>query len=72
MNAAEADDAVTEAIHHRDEATRILERAKTAAHVANTNLTYAQSHHDAMVAWVEQRERILRELTIASEGGYRP
>lgn len=72
MNATEADDAVTEAIQHREEATRILERAQTAAHVANTNLGFAERHYDAAVRLVADRERVLRELTIAQEGGYRP
>jgi hypothetical protein len=72
MNAADADDAVTEAIEHREEAARILERAKNAAFVAETNLAGAQAHYDAMVAWVGQRERVLRELTIADDGGHQP
>jgi uncharacterized iron-regulated protein len=72
MNAAEADDALTEAETHRDEAARMLERAKSAAHVAERNRESAQNHYDAMVAWVQQRERVVRELTIANDGGYHP
>lgn len=72
MNAADAEDALEEAVEHREEAARILERAKNAAFVASTNLTGAQAHYDAMVAWVGQRERVLRELTIANDGGYQP
>jgi hypothetical protein len=72
MNAADADDAVTEAREHRDEAARMLERAKNTAHVATQNLGYAQAHFDAMDAWVGDRERVLRELTIADDGGHRP
>jgi hypothetical protein len=79
MNAADADDAVTEAREHRDEAFRLLERAdievnraESALFVANSNWDSAQRHYDAMDAWVAQRERVLRELTIADDGGHRP
>jgi hypothetical protein len=72
MNAADADDAVTEAKGYRDEAARMLERAKNAAYVANTNLGFAERHLAAMDAMVAQRERVLRELTIADDGGHRP
>jgi hypothetical protein len=79
MNAAEAEDAVTEAMGHRDEAARLLarfnievERAESALHVATTNRGYAERHFVAMEAMVGQRERVLREVTIADDGGHRP
>lgn len=72
MNVADAEDAVTEAAEHRDEAARLLARAESALFVAETNRDSARSHYVAMVAWVAQRERVLRELTIATEGGYTP
>ena len=79
MNLNEADDALTQAVAMRDEAERIRARAEeqvakaeTRLYVAGTNLGYAQSHYDAMNTMVEQRERVLRELTIAHEGGYQP
>jgi hypothetical protein len=72
MNAADADDALTEAIRYRDEAARILEHTESRLYVATTNRDYAQRHYDAMDAMVGQRERVLRELTIADDGGHRP
>jgi len=72
MNAVEADLALTEAIEARDFAARMLERAKNAAYVANTNLGFAERHFVATEATVAQRERVLRELTIADDGGHRP
>ena len=72
MNAVEADLALTEALVHQAEALRLLERARSAAHVAERNRESAQNHYDAMCAWVGQRERVLRELTIADDGGHRP
>jgi hypothetical protein len=79
MNAADADDAVKEAREHRDEALRILERAdievnraESALYVARSNWNSAVHHLDAMDAWVAQRERVLREATIADDGGYQP
>jgi hypothetical protein len=72
MNAADADDAVTEAIGYRDDAARMLEHAESRLFVATTNRDYAQRHYDAMVAMVGQRERVLRELTIAGDGGFHP
>jgi hypothetical protein len=72
MNAAEADLFLTEALVHQAEALRLLERARSAAHVAERNLESAQNHYDAMCAWVGQRERVLRELTIADQGGFHP
>lgn len=72
MNASEADDSLNEAIQLREQANRLLERAQTAAYVANSNLQSVERHYDAMVALVGQRERVLRELTIAQEGGHRP
>lgn len=72
MNVADAEDAVTEAVEHRDEAARLLARAESALFVAETNRDTARKHYAAMVAWVEQRERVLREITIATEGGYTP
>jgi hypothetical protein len=72
VNAADADDAVTEARKARDEAAITLERAKNAAHVAAQNLGFAERHYAAMDAWVGQRERVLRELTIADDGGFHP
>jgi hypothetical protein len=72
MNAADADDALTEAIGARDFAARMLERAQNSAHVATQNLGFAERHLAAMDEWVAQRERVLRELTIADDGGYHP
>jgi hypothetical protein len=72
MNPVEADDALTEAVGQLEWASRLLERAKNAAYVAETNRGYAERHYDAMVALVAQRERVLREVTIAGEGGYQP
>jgi hypothetical protein len=72
MNAADADDALTEAINAREFAARMLERAQNAAHVATQNLGFAERHLAAMDEWVGQRERVLRELTIADDGGHRP
>jgi hypothetical protein len=72
MNAADADDAVTEAIGYRDDAARILEHCESRLFVATSNRDYAQRHYDAMEAMVAQRERVLRELTIADDGGYQP
>jgi hypothetical protein len=72
VNAADADDALTEAIRYRDEAARMLEHAESRLFVATTNRDYTQRHYDAMVAMVGQRERVLRELTIADDGGHRP
>ena len=72
MNVAEAEDAVTEAVEHRDEAARLLAKAESALFVAERNIASARSHYASMVAWVAQRERVLRELTIATDGGYTP
>lgn len=79
MNVSEADDALTEAIQHREEAVRLferagneLDRAQSALYVAETNRDSAQRHLAAMDAWVADRERVLREATIAQEGGHRP
>jgi hypothetical protein len=72
VNATEAEDAVTEALERQAEALRLLGRARSAAHVAERNLESAQNHYDAMVAWVGQRERVLRELSIADDGGFHP
>jgi hypothetical protein len=72
MNAADADDALAEAIESRDLAARMLERAKNAAYVANTNLGFAERHYAAMDEMVAQRERVLREATIADRGGFHP
>jgi hypothetical protein len=72
MNAADADDAVTEAKGYRDEAAAMLERARNTVYVANTNLGFAERHYEAMDAMVALRERVLRELTIADDGGHRP
>jgi hypothetical protein len=71
MNAADADDALTEAIGARDFAARMLERAQNSAHVATQNLGFAERHLAAMDEWVAQRERVLRELTMADDG-YQP
>lgn len=72
MNAADADQALTEATVHRDEAARLLAKAESALFVAERNCASARSHYASMVAWVAQRERVLRELTIATDGGYTP
>jgi hypothetical protein len=72
MNAADADDALTEAVGQLEWASRLLERAKNAAYVAETNRGYAERHYDAMVALVADRERVLREATIADDGGFHP
>jgi hypothetical protein len=72
MNAADADDALTVAIGYRDDAARMLEHAESRLYVATTNRDYAQRHLDAMVEMVALRERVLRELTIADDGGYQP
>ena len=79
MNVADAEDAVTEAITHRDEAARLLARAdaeearaESALYVAATNRQTAARHLAAMDAWVAARERVLRELTIADDGGHHP
>ncbi|MDR7189741.1 hypothetical protein J2Y46_002567 [Microbacterium sp. BE35] len=72
MNVADAEDAVTEAVEHRDEAARLLAKAESALFVAETNRDTARKHYAAMVAWVAQRERVLREITIATDGGYTP
>jgi hypothetical protein len=79
MNAADADDALTEAIGYRDEALRILEQAQagvehaeSAMYVARSNRDSAERHLEAMEKWVASRERVLRELTIANDGGYQP
>jgi hypothetical protein len=79
MNAADADDAVTEAVGYREEAFQILadadievSRAESALFVAKSNRDSAERHLAAMDAWVAQRERVLRELTIADDGGHRP
>jgi hypothetical protein len=72
MNAVEADDALTEAVGYRNEAALMLERAKNAAHVAVQNLGFAERHYAAMDEMVAQRERVLREATIADDGGHRP
>lgn len=72
MNVADAEDAVTEAVEHRDEAARLLARAESALYVAETNRDTARKHYAAMVAWVGDRERVLRELTIAEDGGHHP
>jgi hypothetical protein len=72
VNVGEAEDAVTEAQRYRDEAARLLARAESAHWVTQTNLTTAQAHLAAVTRWVEDRERVLRELTIAEEGGHRP
>jgi hypothetical protein len=72
MNAVEADDALTAAVGYRNEAALMLERAKNAAHVAAQNLGFAERHYAAMDAMVAQRERVLREVTIADDGGHRP
>lgn len=72
MNLNEAEQAVAEAIQHRDNASRLLDRAESALFDANTNRDAAHAHYEAMVEWVAQRERVLRELTIATGGGYKP
>jgi hypothetical protein len=72
VNAADADDALTVAIGYRDDAARMLEHAESRLFVATSNRDYAQRHYDAMDAMVVQRERVLRELTIADDGGYQP
>jgi hypothetical protein len=79
VNAADADDALTEALGYRDVARRLLERSETdvdraesSLHVATTNRNWAQRHYEAMDAMVALRERVLRELTIADDGGHRP
>jgi hypothetical protein len=72
MNAADADDLLTEAIEARDFAARMLERARNSAHVAEQNLGFAERHLAAMDSMVALRERVVRELTIADDGGYRP
>jgi hypothetical protein len=72
VNVGEAEDAVTEAQRARDDAERMLARAESAHWVTTRNLETAQTHLAAMVRWVEDRERVLRELTIAEEGGHRP
>jgi hypothetical protein len=72
MNVGEAEDAVTEAQRARDEAQRLLARAESAHWVTQRNLETAQSHLAAVTRWVEDRERVLRELTIAEGGGYQP
>jgi hypothetical protein len=79
MNAADADDALTEAREYREEAARLLnradndvERAQSSLYVAESNRDFAQRHLTAMDAWVASRERVLRELTIADDGGYQP
>jgi hypothetical protein len=72
MNAADADDALTVAIGYRDDAARMLEHAESRLFVATSNRDYVQRHLDAMVAMVALRERVLRELTIADDGGHRP
>jgi hypothetical protein len=50
----------------------MLERAQNAAHVATQNLGFAERHLAAMDEWVAQRERVLREMTIADDGGHHP
>jgi hypothetical protein len=72
MNVGEAEDAVTEAQRARDEAQRLLARAESAHWDTTRNLETAQTHLAAVTRWVEDRERVLRELTIAEEGGHRP
>jgi hypothetical protein len=79
MNAADADDAVKEARERRDEAALFLNRAdiavnraESALYVAKSNRDSAERHLAAMGAWVAQRERVLRELTIADDGGFHP
>jgi hypothetical protein len=79
MNVDEADLALTEATVHRDEAARLLARAdvevtraESAVYVAKANRDSAERHLAAMTAWVAQRERVLRELTIANDGGHHP
>lgn len=79
MNVSDADDALTEAVQHRDEAARLLERAdsevmrvESALYVARANRESAVHHLAVMDAWVADRERVLREATIAQEGGYHP
>jgi hypothetical protein len=49
-----------------------LEHAESRLFVATSNRDYAQRHYDAMVEMVALRERVLRELTIADDGGHRP
>jgi hypothetical protein len=41
-------------------------------YVAKQNLGFAERHYEAMDAMVALRERVLRELTIADDGGHRP
>jgi hypothetical protein len=72
MNPVEADDALTAAVGYRNEAALMLERAKNNAHVAAQNLGFAERHYAAMDEMVAQRERVLREATIADDGGYQP
>ena len=79
MNVDEADQALTEAVGLRDEAARLLEaadaaeqRAESALFVAATNRASAARHLAAMTEWVAQRERVLRGLTIANDGGHHP
>jgi hypothetical protein len=72
VNVGEAEDAVTEAQRLRDEAQHQVARAESAHWVTQTNLTTAQAHLAAMTRWVEDRERVLRELTIAEQGGHHP
>lgn len=72
MNVPEAEAALAEAEAHRTEAAALLARAETNLYVATTNRDSAERHHAAMVRWVEDRERVLREAVIANDGGYHP
>lgn len=72
MNVDEADEMLADAIRARDEAARLVTRTESNLWVAERNRDTAQAHFDAMVRWVADRERVLRELTIAQEGGHKP
>ena len=72
MNVEDADELLAEAIRARDEAARLVTRTESNLWVAERNRDSAQAHFDAMVRWVADRERVLRELTIANDGGHHP
>lgn len=79
MNVQDADERLTEAVAQRDEAARFLarfttdvEQAESALFVARSNRDAAQRHYDQADARVSLCERVLREATIANDGGYHP
>lgn len=72
MNVDEADELLAEAIRARDEAARLVTRAESNLWVAERNRDFAQRHFDATAQRVSLCERVLREITIANDGGYHP